>query len=210
MNTNQAGENIGVCTGSPLPTAWTWGTQSNLIADFGLGNGPVAVMLTCPELGALPDMLSHAQAGDLMIVQTAAAAVPPPGSDPGSAVASVCYALSFSTVRHLIVCGHHDCQMLRTMNYPAYIKSPSPQRGTLTQAYIYSFILQQLQNLCDHLEGLQRKVDQQLEVHAWVFERTTGKVRSIVPCGAYTASTSGGGLFAAGGTFPIPRCGRNS
>lgn len=174
-----------------------WGTQSDLIADLGQGNGPVAVMLTCAELGAMPDMLSHAAGDDLWIVQTAAAAVPPPGKRQGSAAASVCFALGIPTVRHLIVCSHADCRMLGAMMQPGAFGgavSSTMQSSRMADSRVCSIaalprtddrssvrhVMQQFKHLQCYPEVRERLHAGSLQLHGWIVDRTTSRVSSVI------------------------------
>jgi len=90
--------------------ATEFGTKSRLLAEIGQNDDPIAVMLTCSELGFAPDNVSHANPGEIMIVQGAAAGAP---LDTCGTTASIMYSLHLPTARHLIVCGHTQCGILR-------------------------------------------------------------------------------------------------
>jgi len=86
-----------------------FGTKSHLLAEIGQNDDPIAVMLTCSELGFAPDHVSHANPGEIMIVQGA----PSAPLDTCGTSASIMYSLHLPTVRHLFVCGHTQCGILR-------------------------------------------------------------------------------------------------
>ena len=173
-----------------VPPAPVWGTTSELISDLGRGDGPVAVLLACPELGGLPDTLAHAADGDLIIVQTAAAAVPPPGDHIGSAAASVCYGLSRPGVRHLIVCGHDDCRLLSSINRMQAARTNSLDcracgvsarpHPAASAAIAADFIRRQLHNLQRYEEVRAKLAAGQLQLHAWMLDRGTARVRTLL------------------------------
>lgn len=85
-----------------------FGAKSQLLAEVGAGSEPIAVMLTCWELGCAPDQVSHANAGEVMVVQNPGGVV----QAGGTSFESILYGLRLPTVRHLIVCGHTDCRTL--------------------------------------------------------------------------------------------------
>lgn len=89
-----------------------FGRFVDLVRSFGQGHDPLAVMVTCSHLGFAPDEMSHANRGELWIIQHVGNTVPPPGTR-GSALASLCLALRQETVRHAIVCGHTRCGCLK-------------------------------------------------------------------------------------------------
>lgn len=90
-----------------------FGDTAQLLADLGHTATPKAVIVTCWELGFLPEQVSHALPGEIMVVQTPGGLIGE-GSNPSdqAALASVIYSLSLPTVEHLIVCGHSGCKTL--------------------------------------------------------------------------------------------------
>ena len=90
-----------------------FGTRSQLLAELGQGCEPIAVMLTCWELGWIPDQVSRANPGELFIVQNPGGLLPAADmEDDGAYVASILFGLDMPKVRHLVVCGHTQCKTL--------------------------------------------------------------------------------------------------
>jgi carbonic anhydrase len=165
-----------------------FGTQEQLLSDIGHGEEPVAVMLTCWELGGTPDQVSHARPGEIMVVQNPggvlrSAEMP----EDGSAIASVGYALSYSTVRHIIVCGHTECKTLASYisqsskdQLNAYRVLAEPVRERFMATYqnrpakdwlriiAQENVLQQLANLRSHEEIRCKLTEGSLVLHGWL------------------------------------------
>lgn len=46
-----------------------FGSKVGLLSELGRSNEPIAVMLTCWELGGVPGQLAHANPGEILVVQ---------------------------------------------------------------------------------------------------------------------------------------------
>jgi carbonic anhydrase len=178
-----------------------FGTKQTLLSDIGQGEDPLAVMLTCWELGGTPDQVSHARPGEIMVVQN-------PGGvlrgaempDDGQALDSIYYALSYTTVRHLIVCGHAECKMLEMFVFQSqkdelrgYRELAECVRDRFMAAYkerppkdwlriiVQENVLQQLANLRSHTDILSRLNDGSLVLHGWLRDDETSVISSYDP-----------------------------
>lgn len=178
-----------------------FGTTAQFISTAGRGRQPVAVMLTCWEIGDAPNHLAHTQPNDLMVVQNAAGIVPAAEHDDGnSAVAALCYALSFPSVRHLIVCGHRDCRMipmllsdrrpdlltsvrelLKDVRDEVETMSDSLNEDECRELSIEHVVLQQIRNLKTHAAVKHRLVHGDLLLHAWIYDDRRLTIRSFDP-----------------------------
>lgn len=92
---------------------YEFGTRAQFVDDLGNGSDPIAVMLTCWELGCRCDNALGADSGEIMVVQNPAGLVPHEnGGHEGASMDSIIYGASLATVKHLIVCGHTQCKTL--------------------------------------------------------------------------------------------------
>jgi carbonic anhydrase len=178
-----------------------FGTMEQLLGDIGHSDQPVAVMLTCWELGSTPDQVSHALPGEIMVVQNLGGVLR--GADmpeDGMTLASVAYALAYPNVRHIIVCGHTECKTLRLL-----VTTPSkgeressrkllePVRKRMTSVYknrptkdwlriiAQENVLQQLANLRSHAEILSRLSDGSLILHGWLRDDQMSTISAFDP-----------------------------
>lgn len=170
-----------------------WGSTSELLSSLGRGHDPLAVMLTCAELGHVPHEVGRANPGEIMVIQNLAGIVPACGQEEASVeVASLCYALAIPTVRHLIVCGHRRCRVLsgllsgrwqhRLAGYCdilAEIRQALSASGESTdtaagcELAVQQMVLQQLRHLRSYPEIRQRIDRGSLRIHGWVYDEQT-------------------------------------
>lgn len=178
-----------------------FGTTAQLLSALGRGDDPVAVMLTCWELGDAPDDVAHARHGEIIVVQNPAGIVPPFGAgDPGTAVATVCYGLTFPNVRHLIVCGHRECRMV-----PMLLSNRRPDllmefrrivaevrrdlqrldehvgRERRRELAVQKVVLQQLLHLKSYPAISRRLAAGELRLHGWLYDDATSLVQTFDP-----------------------------
>jgi carbonic anhydrase len=167
-----------------------FGTISQLVRDLGKGSDPVAIMLTCSELGFEPDQLSHANSGELIVIQTAGGLI-----HPDDASDSVDSTLEYLGVQHLIVCGHSECKVFDLL------LKPQPQRpkliiqemlsnvdGRFRRVYadrprsehrlllIQESVLQQLAQIRQRAAVQLRLQSESLRLHAWVRDDETSTI----------------------------------
>jgi carbonic anhydrase len=169
-------------------------TRSQLLADIGQGDDPIAVMLTCSELGYAPDQVSHANPGEIMIIQNAGGLVPAANTE-DAFIKSVIYGLSLSTVRHLIVCGHTECKTLGLLLVKETQGKKNPFDNLmqcvgerLHTTYrdrparewlgivIQETILQQIANLRSHAYIQSRLRQAELLLHGWIRNDQTSTI----------------------------------
>ncbi len=178
-----------------------FGSASQVLAAIGQGDQPVAVMLTCWELGFAPDEVSHANPGEIMVVQNPGGLIPASEMKKvGAILGSVLYGLSCETVRHLIVCGHTECTTLRllleeetqgTTNPFGTLMQPVKERFQSTYAdrpardwlgiIVQEAILRQLASLRSHSYIQSRLRDGRLLLHGWLRNDETSAITAYDP-----------------------------
>jgi len=178
-----------------------FGSASQVLADIGQGDQPVVVMLTCWELGFSPDEVSHANPGEIMVVQNPGGLIPASEmKEVGAILGSVLYGLSCETVRHLIVCGHTECKTLRllldeetqgTTNLFGTLMQPVKERFQSTYAdrpardwlgiVVQEAVLQQLANLRSHADIRCRLRSRKLLLHGWLRDDETSAITTYDP-----------------------------
>ena len=175
-----------------------FGTKSQLLLEIGQNDDPIAVMLGCSELGFAPDEVSHANPGEIMIVQNPAGLVPP--ADTGGTIASIMYGLHLPTVRHLIVCGHTQCGILRMVLAKESKGKESPVlmglQGVMKRFHaiyadrpehdwlgiiIQETILQQLAHFRSDTYVQSRLQQGKLFLHGWIRDDQTSSITSYEP-----------------------------
>jgi len=190
-----------------LPSA-EFGTKVGLLSELGQSNEPIAVMVTCWELGGIPDQVSHASPGEIMVVQCPGGLVAAPDTESNKLdLHSVLYYLQQPSVRHLIVCGHSQCTTLAvllddetksTMDayrhliedvlrrfQSTYIKRPE---SDWLQIIAQESVLQQLANLRSHKQIQSRLDAGSLFLHGWIREDQTSAIAAFdTNSGQYSA-----------------------
>ncbi len=197
-----------------LPTD-EFGTRSQVLRDLGQSSAPVAVMLTCWELGSAPDQVSHASPGEIIVVQNPGGMVAAADMhDRGATLDSLLCGLDFPTVRHLIVCGHTDCQTLGLLLGAGLEDNPfgklvQPVRERLQATYregpaqarlglmVQETILQQLANLRSHAAIATRLRQKTLHLHGWIRSDRTAAITAYDPlagqfCDAWSVKPASG------------------
>ena len=178
-----------------------FGITSKLLNEFGQGNDPIALMLTCWELGGAPDKVSNANPGEIMVVQNPGGLIS--SRDIGNAGmqwGSIIHGLSYSSVRHLIVCGHTDCKTLGLLLGSENQRPQNPFRNLLEpidaqfqatyndrpsrdwlDLIVQVAILQQLANLRSHSEVRNRLQNGKLLLHGWIRDDQTSAITAYDP-----------------------------
>ena len=89
--------------------------QFHLLAE---GQQPETLFVTCADSRIVPDLILQTQPGDLFICRNAGNVIPRAGEPAGGVSATIEYAVEVLKVRHLIVCGHSDCGVIRALMNP--------------------------------------------------------------------------------------------
>jgi carbonic anhydrase len=169
--------------------------QFHLLADR---QQPETLFVTCADSRIVPDLILQTQPGDLFICRNAGNVIPGVGEPAGGVSATIQYAVEVLRVRHLIVCGHSDCGVIRALMNPAalaglnsvkdwlqhvepawqYLDEVERNAGELTRhtALTHANVLVQLDNLRSH-GYLQRAVGEgRLQVHGWYYDILSGRI----------------------------------
>jgi carbonic anhydrase len=169
--------------------------QFQLLADR---QAPETLFITCADSRIVPDLVLQSQPGDLFICRAIGNVVPRAGEPAGGIAATIEYAVQVLKVRHLIVCGHSDCGVIRALMSPqvlaglesvrAWLKHVEPAWNHLKEieensneltrhtALTQANVLVQLANLRTH-DYIVRAVDEgRLQVHGWYYDILSGAI----------------------------------
>jgi carbonic anhydrase len=169
--------------------------QFHLLAE---GQRPETLFLTCADSRVVPDLILQTQPGDLFICRNAGNVIPLSGEPAGGVSATLEYAVAVLRVRHLIVCGHSDCGVIRALmepktleNLPSvrdwlqhvapawrYVDEVELHAGELTRhtALSHANVLAQLDNLRTHDYVQRAQAEGRLEVHGWYYDILSGRI----------------------------------
>jgi carbonic anhydrase len=169
--------------------------QFHLLADR---QQPETLFVTCADSRIVPDLILQSQPGDLFISRSIGNVVPRAGEPAGGVSATIEYAVEVLKVRHLIVCGHSDCGVIRALMNPAgleglgsvkewlrhvepawqYVGEVERNAEELTRhtALTHANVLAQLDNLRTH-GYIERAVGEgRLQVHGWYYDILSGRI----------------------------------
>jgi carbonic anhydrase len=169
--------------------------QFHLLAE---GQQPETLFVTCADSRVVPDLILQTQPGDLFICRNAGNVIPRAGEPAGGVSATIEYAVEVLRVRHLIVCGHSDCGVIRALMNPErlagltsvcdwlqhvepawkYVDEVERNAGELTRhtALTHANVLVQLDNLRTHEYIRSAMAEGRLQVHGWYYDILSGRI----------------------------------
>jgi carbonic anhydrase len=162
---------------------------------------PQAVFVSCSDSRVLTNLLVQAEPGDLFIIRNAGNIIPPAGSAYGGTTASLEYAIVALGIRDVILCGHSNCGAMRGVLHPEtldgmpavkqWVSYADTARRAAVEAHpgapddemlerIVDFnVIAQVRNILTFpfVRALAEKGE--LEVHGWVYDIATGRVKGL-------------------------------
>jgi carbonic anhydrase len=169
--------------------------QFHLLAE---GQQPETLFVTCADSRIVPDLILQTQPGDLFICRNAGNVIPRAGEPAGGVSATIEYAVAVLRVRHLIVCGHSDCGVIRALMAPEslqgltsvsdwlqhvepawkYVDEVERNASELTRhtALTHANVLVQLDNLKTHEYIRRAVVEGRLKLHGWYYDILSGQI----------------------------------
>jgi len=169
--------------------------QFHLLAE---GQAPETLFVTCADSRIVPDLILQTQPGDLFICRNAGNVIPRAGEPAGGVSATIEYAVQVLRVRHLIVCGHSDCGVIRALMNPERLEGLDSVKdwlqhvepawgcvdevernaGELTRhtALTHANVLVQLDNLKSHEYIRRASAEGRLRVHGWYYDILSGRI----------------------------------
>jgi carbonic anhydrase len=162
------------------------------------GQHPLAFFLGCSDSRVIPELLTAAVPGELLVVRNVANLLPPVGRRIVSAGAALEYAVGHLGVRHLIVCGHELCGGVRAAidgsidpviepSLAEWLHGLGPvvrrtagvpeDGGRRWSRAVEENVLEQLRNATTYPVVAERLAAGELALHGWVFDLATGSLR---------------------------------
>jgi carbonic anhydrase len=169
--------------------------QFHLLAE---GQRPECLFVTCADSRVVPDLILQTQPGEMFICRNAGNVIPRAGEPAGGVSATIEYGVQVLGVRHLIVCGHSDCGVIRALIAPNaldglpsvrdwlqhvepawdYVDEVERHGGELTRhtALAHANVLAQLDNLRTHAFIQQAMAEGRLALHGWYYDILSGRI----------------------------------
>jgi len=160
------------------------------------GQFPEAMFIGCSDSRVLPEQLTGSAPGDLFVLREIANAVPPFGTAGDAVGAAIEYAVLHLHVKHIIICGHTDCDGIKALDghidqatEPHIARWLALVRPAQTQvdahgidpearhgAIVEQNVLNQLVNIQTY-DCVRRALDANaLELHGWVYDLSNGRI----------------------------------
>lgn len=162
------------------------------------GQDPETLFITCSDSRIVPDLLLQTSPGELFICRNAGNIVPAFGDFNGGVTATVEYAIRVLQVKHIVVCGHSDCGVMRGLLHPekvGHMRSVSHwlaygERARVLVEETYKDspeeekvwelakqnVLAQLDNLRTHPAVAAALAKQSVQLHAWLYRLHTASI----------------------------------
>ncbi len=162
------------------------------------GQSPDALLIACSDSRIVGAGLLGTQPGEVFVVRTVGAVVPPYGIGQRSVGAALEFALDKLGVRHVVVCGHTDCgaiealdtpvDMQQTPNLALWLENLRPAKTSVDArnsfdnpylrqlAIVEQSVLLQLRNLETYPVVRNALKQQTVRLHGWVYNLESGRL----------------------------------
>ncbi|MDQ6678980.1 MAG: carbonic anhydrase [Acidobacteriota bacterium] len=173
-------------------------SRKEQFAELAQGQAPGILFITCADSRIDTALLTQTEPGEVFTERNPGNLVPVHGEEGGGVSASIEYAVSVLNVRHVIVCGHSDCGVIKALADPSRVNGlPSVARwleyGLRAKELLDAEpardseesrlerltelnVLVQLHNLRTHPSVAKRLESGELALHGWVYRIGTGEV----------------------------------
>ncbi|HRX02283.1 MAG: hypothetical protein KDI07_04830 [Anaerolineae bacterium] len=162
------------------------------------GQSPEALLIACSDSRIVGAGLLGTLPGEVFVVRTVGAVVPPYGIGQRSVGAALEFALDKLRVRHVIVCGHTDCgaiealdatvDMQKTPNLALWLENLRPAKTSVDAhqtfadpyarqlAILQQSVLLQMRNLETYPVVQYALKNQTVSLHGWVYSLESGRL----------------------------------
>jgi carbonic anhydrase len=160
------------------------------------GQSPQTLFISCDDSRVIPEAIMGARPGDLFVLRNVGNLIPPFGRGERAVGATLEYAVEYLKVEHVIVCGHTDCGAIKALdlrlhlleepNLALWIEYARPAqtqvdaRGVQPDerhlAIVKQNVLLQLDNLRTYDCVREAERADELTLHGWVYDLSTGRI----------------------------------
>jgi len=165
------------------------------------GQTPDALFIGCSDSRAAPEWITQCDPGDLFVTRNVGNIVPPYGSGQTSIGAVIEFAVLQLAVRHIVLCGHTDCEGIKALGQAAdwfgephiarWIEYARPAKTQVDAsglpeeerhlATVRANVLLQLENLRTYDPVRTGERSGTLTLHGWVYHLETGLIEACEP-----------------------------
>lgn len=167
------------------------------------GQKPEVLFITCSDSRINPNLVTSSDLGDLFVLRNAGNIIPPYGLS-GSEDATIEFAISKLKIKEIVICGHSYCGALEAAlqgddlsNTPGLCswiqKHIGPTLSLIKLNYnetdkehflnilVQEHVLRQIENLKSYPVVIEAINNNNLSLHAWVYNFETGQIFSFNP-----------------------------
>jgi len=178
--------------------------QQELFAQLAHGQHPRVLFITCSDSRVDPNLITHADPGELFVIRNAGNIIPPFGAANGGEGAAVEYAINALGIEHIIVCGHSHCGAMKGLlklnqlqeDMPLvydWLKHAEATRRLIKENYseydgeelleiaTAENVLVQIDNLKTYPSVHSRLFQGKLHIYGWVYMIETGEILAYDP-----------------------------
>jgi len=170
--------------------------EAALMEKLSHGQKPEILYIGCSDSRIMPSRILGARPGDVFVVRNIANVVPPSDAGDPTVGAVLEYATYHLQVKHIVLCGHAFCGGIQALGLPPDEREPSlsawlnyaqPARKHIPsgldsrarlEAMIEANVLLQVKHLRTYTCVLDAESQGKLQIHPWVYDFITGKVRA--------------------------------
>lgn len=172
--------------------------KRDLFQRLAQGQHPRALFITCSDSRVDPTLITQTEPGEIFILRNAGNIVPSYGANIGSTTATIEYAVGILGVKDVIVCGHTDCGVIKTILNPGPANDFPAVKAWLLQAEATRRVVKenyadltgkalaaaatqenvriQIEHLQTHPTVASNLRRGWLELHGWVYSIGTGEM----------------------------------
>lgn len=168
------------------------------------GQKPRVLFITCSDSRVDPNLITHADIGELFVIRNAGNIIPPYGAANGGEGAAVEYAIQALGIEQIVVCGHSHCGAMKGLLKLDKIRADLPlvhewlkhaeatrclvnenyghcEGEELLEVTIAENVLTQIDNLKTYPIVHSRLYQGRLKIYAWIYHLETGEVLAYDP-----------------------------
>ncbi len=171
-----------------------------LFEELAKAQNPDALFLTCADSRVVPALITQTGPSQLFVERNPGNLVPVYSEQSVGVSASIEYAVTVLKVKHVVICGHTDCGVVKALLHPEKVADlPAVARWTgfgaqarrrLLEEHPHApedeqlriltelNVLNQIENLSTHPSVRKALEEQRLTVHGWVYHIESGEVRA--------------------------------
>jgi carbonic anhydrase len=176
--------------------------EAQLFEQLAHSQNPGVLFVTCSDSRVVPHLMTGSDPGDLFVIRNAGNIIPLPGPVVTGEAATLEYAVDALGVEHIVVCGHSNCGAMKGLLDVAALEDAlptvrqwlshcEPTRRIIETQYadlegsarldraIELNVLAQLDHLRCHPGVAARLHRGDLQLHGWVYDIPSGRVRAF-------------------------------